>query len=117
VGIDLKVMASYFRERATEFLPTATVRFERDIGLFAQLTRDAVPCLVRPLPQGMKVGCYDDDGLHFVDADRQGEPLTFATPADLRRLHVAHDIDGWNTAVLAFLRALPTESRVVLYWC
>lgn len=66
MGIDLKVMASCFRERRDEFLPTATLRFDRDDGIFSQLTLEASPCLVRQLPQGLKVGCYEDSGLAFT---------------------------------------------------
>jgi hypothetical protein len=117
VGIDLKVLASHLRERRGEMLPTATLRFERDARLFAQLALDATPSLVRPLPAGLKVGSYEDDGLVFVDADRQGQSLTFTTPADLRRLVVPDDITPWNAAVLAFLLALPPDARVILYWC
>ncbi len=58
MGIDLKAMASYFRERRGEFLPTATLRFERDSRLFARLAVESVPCLVRRLPDELKAGCY-----------------------------------------------------------
>jgi hypothetical protein len=88
VGIDLKVMASHFREVRGEFLPTATLRFERDPGLFARLAQGASPSLVRPLPAGLKVGLCEDQGLTFADADRHGQRLTFTTPA-LLGPHVA----------------------------
>jgi hypothetical protein len=117
MGIDLKVMASHFRELRGELLPTATVRFERDHQLLAQLAPDATPALARPLPQGLKVGSYEDGGLTFVETDRHGQPLTFVTPTDLRRLVVPEDITPWNAAVLAFLLALPRDTRIVLYWC
>ena len=117
MGIDLKALATCFRETRGEFLPTATLRFERDYRLFAQLVPDATPSLVRPLPPGLKAGTYEDDGLVFTEADRQGRPLTFTTPADLRRLDVPPDLGAWNRAVLAFLLALPEEARIVLYWC
>ena len=117
MGLDLKVLATHFRERRGEFLPTATLRFERDHRLFAQLAPDATPSLVRPLPSGLKAGTYEDDGLVFTETDRQGRPLTFTTPADLRRLVLPEDIAAWNRAVLAFLLALPQDARIVLYWC
>jgi hypothetical protein len=116
VGIDLEVMASHFRERRGEFLPTATLRFDRDSGLFGQLDPQATPCLVRPLPEGLKVGRYEDQGLTFTEVDRSGQPLTFTTSADLRRLRVPDDVAPWNRAVLAFLLALPSDTRIVLYW-
>jgi hypothetical protein len=60
VGTDLKVMSSYFRERRGELLPTTTLRFERDVGLFRRLSPDATPRLVHPLLEGLKVSCYED---------------------------------------------------------
>ncbi len=117
MGVDLKVLASHFRERRGEFLATAALRFDRDAALLAQLAPDAEPCLTHPLPAGLKVGHYEDEGLRWDDADRQGRPLTFTTPADLRRLRLPADLAPWNMAVLAFLLALPPEARVVLYWC
>jgi hypothetical protein len=56
MGLDLTVMASHFRDRRGEMLPTATLRFDRDATLFAQLAADATPCLVRPLPEGCRWG-------------------------------------------------------------
>src|SRR5262245_35556807 len=88
MGIDLQVFASRFRERRGEFLATATLRFDRDSGLFAQLSPDAEPRLTQPLPADLKVGHYEDDGLRWDETDRQGRPLTFTTPADLRRLRL-----------------------------
>jgi hypothetical protein len=72
---------------------------------------------VRPLPDGLKVGHYEDDGLKWDVADRHGQPLTYTTPAELRRLRVSDDIEPWNHAVLTFLQALPPDARIVLYWC
>lgn len=117
MGIDLKVLATHFRERGGEFLPTATLRFERDPCLLTQLAPDATPTLVRPLPVGLKVGTYEDEGLAFVEVDRRGQPLTFTTSTELRCLQVPDDVGSWNRAVLAFLFALPSDTRIVLYWC
>jgi hypothetical protein len=117
MGIDLKVLASHFRERGGEILSTAALRFDRDPALLGQLAPEAEPCLVRPLPAGLKVGHYEDEGLKWDAADRYGAPLTFTTPGDLRRLRLPDDLSPWNRAVLAFLLALPTDARIVLYWC
>lgn len=117
MGLDLTVMASHLRERRGELLPTATLRFDRDARLFAQLAADATPALVRPLPEGLTVGCYEDAGLRFTDTDRYGNRLSWLTPEELRRLAVPDDTAPWNRAILAFLLALPPGDRIVLYWC
>jgi hypothetical protein len=112
MGFDLKVLATHFRERNGEFLTTASLRLDRDARLQAQLSAAA-----RPLPEGLKVGHYVDDGLRFETTDGYGKPLTFTTPADLGALRLSPDTCQWNRAVVAFLLALPPESRIVLYWC
>lgn len=112
MGIDLKVMASSFRERRGELLATATLRFERDPILFGRLSQ-----LSRPLPDGLKVGSYEDEGLTYTDVDRRGNRLTFCTPADVAALDAVAEGGEWNRAIFAFLRALPSDTRVVLYWC
>jgi hypothetical protein len=117
MGIDLEVMASHFRERRGEFLPTATLRLDRDPRLLGQLDPQASPCLVYPLPAGLKVGRYEDQGLIQTATDRYGKPLTFTTSADIRQLRVPDDVSPWNRAVLAFLLTLPPDTRIVLYWC
>lgn len=117
MGIDLKILASNFRERRGELLATASVRLDRDPRLLALFSKDAVPCLVQPLPQGLKAGHYEDEGLKFDENDRYGKPLTFTTPGQLKNLPPIDEISDWNRAALAFLLALPPETRIVLYWC
>jgi hypothetical protein len=63
------------------------------------------------------VGRSEDQGLIFTDVDRRGQPLTYTTPTDLRNLRMPDDLAPWNTAVLAFLLALPSDTRIILYWC
>ncbi len=117
MGLDLTAMASHFRERRDEMLPTAVLRFDRDTALLAQLAGDATPRLVQPLPDGLKVGCYEDEGLRFTDTDRYGNKLTYTTSADLAALRVTEEMTQWNRAIIAFLLSLPPENRIVLYWC
>ena len=117
MGIDLQLLTSNFRERRGEILATATLRFDRDQRLLGQLTKEASPCLVHLLPDGLKVGHYEDQGLIFATTDRYGQPLTYTTSADVRRLEVPEDIEPWNRAILAFLTALPPDTRIVLFWC
>jgi hypothetical protein len=117
MGVDLKMLASHYRERRGEFLATATLRLDRDTGLFAQLALNANPCLVHQLPAGLKVGHCEEEGLKWEEVDRHGVPLTFTTPSDLQRLQVPADLSSWNRAMLAFLLTLPPDARIVLYWC
>lgn len=117
MGLDLKVMVSNFRERRGEMLPTAVLRFDRDVGLFCQLGPDSQPPLALQLPNGLVVGDYGDDGLKYVSNDARGNALTYTTPQALQQLRVPPDTAPWNRAILAFLLALPPDTRVVLFWC
>ena len=117
MGLDLTVMTSHFRDRRGEMLPTAALRFDRDERLFAQLAADATPCLVHRLPDGLTVGIHEDAGLRYSAVDRYEQPLTFSTPAELRRLVIPDGTAAWNRAIVSFLAALPDDTRVVLYWC
>ncbi len=85
--------------------------------MFAQSVSAAAPLLVRPLPDGLTVGCDEDEGLRYTNADRYGNRLTFTTPADLGGPIVPDDSVPWNRARLAFVLALPPDSRIVLFWC
>jgi hypothetical protein len=116
MGLDLTALASHFRERRGELLPTATLRFDRDSGLFAQLELDSRPSLVRPLPEGLRVGCYEDEGLRYTDVDSLGNRLTWTTSDHLRSLVITDDLAPWNRAILSFLLALPSDLRIVLFW-
>jgi hypothetical protein len=117
MGIDLKILASNFREHGGELCATAKIRFDRDGRVLALFSREATPCVVRPLPDGLKIVHEEQDGLKQDDKDRYGEPLTFTTSELLDELPAIEDISQWNRAVLAFLFSLPPETKIVLYWC
>ena len=117
MGIDLKILASNFRERRGELLSTASLRIDRDPRLLALFTTEAIPCLVTAIPEGLKVGHYEDDGLKFAETDRYGQRLTFTTPEQLHSIQTIDDLSEWNRAVLAFLLTLPAGTKIVLYWC
>ena len=117
MGIDLKMLASNFRERRGEVLSTASIRLDRDPRLLSLFSKDARPCLVSALPAGVKVGHYEDDGLKFDENDRHGQPLTFTTPEQLHSLRTLDGISEWNQAALAFALALPPGTRIILFWC
>src|SRR5262245_41412283 len=117
MGIDLKILASNLRERGGEWLSTASLRLDRDPRLLSLLSKDSVPCLVKSLPAGLKIGHYEEEGLRFSDKDRYGHELTFTTPEQLGALREVNEISDWNRAVIAFLLGLPPGSRIVLFWC
>ena len=117
MGIDLRVLASHFREHRGEMLATAEIRLDRDPRLLSVFSKNAVPCIVQPIPEGLKVGQHTEKGLVYAENDSYGNRLTFTTSKELKSLRVVENLTDWNRAALAFLLSLPPETRIVLYWC
>src|SRR5262245_17563083 len=117
MGIDLKILASNFRERDGHLLATASIRADRDPRLLSIFSTQATACIVKPLPDGLTVGHDEDAGLRFDDKDRYGRPLTFTTPQQLQAFRDIEEINQWNRAIISFLVALPPDTKIVLYWC
>lgn len=78
-------------------------------GLFERMKLEAIP-----LPNG--ADWYCDQGLEHYKEDPYGDPLTWLTAHTLVRLLSAVPLHGWDMATLAFLKALPPSTRVVLWW-
>lgn len=70
------------------------------------------------IPLTCGVDWYDDDGIETRHTDPYGNSLTFMTAHTITR-HLAWAIlpTAYDKAVLAFVSALPPETRVVLWWC
>lgn len=117
MGIDLRVLASNFREHGGEMHATAQIRLDRDRRLLSVFSPQAEPCIVQPVPEGFKVGLHTDEGVKITENDGYGKPLTFTTPEQMRVVGEIEELTDWNRAALAFLLKLPPGSRIVLYWC
>lgn len=106
-----------------------TLAFERYAGLSGPILcaeqhrldwqdRDAFSLLMAeaiPLPHG--VDWSDDEGIKTRHTDPYGTPLTFVSAHTLaRHLASASLPTAYDKAVLAFVSALPPETRVVLWW-
>lgn len=117
MGIDLKILASNFRERRGEIHATAEIRLDRDPRVLSIFSKQADPCVVEQLPDGLKVSLHTDDGLKLTEKDSYGQPLTFTTSDKLKTLPAIEEIGEWNRAALAFLLTLPPDTKIVLYWC
>lgn len=81
----------------------------QDYDAFDRIKAEAVP-----LSNG--IDWYDDDGLEERRDDQYGEPLTFLPAHAVARHLSAAPLRCWDAAVLAFVKALPPDSRVVLWW-
>ena len=122
MGIDLKLLASNFRERPDRVLTTAAIRLDRDPRVLSLFYPDSDPSIVQPMPEGLKVGHFEDGGLQYDDKDRYGEALTYTTSEKVEQVAVKlkdhiDEISRWNRAALAFIVSLPPETKIILYWC
>lgn len=82
----------------------------QDHGLFLRIKAEAVP-----LPWGVQ--WYGDEGLEDLKQDNYGQPLT-SISAHRLAIHLgAAPLRGFDAATLAYLKALPPATSVVLWWC
>jgi hypothetical protein len=124
MGLDLKLLP--IRHHEPPFAPTwyafNILQLERDYELFSQFTeigRGYPPPHIptEPLPAGLRVWTYQDEGAEEQDTDAYDERLTFTRGLHLRALRLPEDATPWNRAVVAFLREVPEAVPVVLWWC
>lgn len=81
----------------------------QDYALFERMKAEATP-----LPEGLQ--WYGDEGIEECADDPYGKKLTFLTAYAVARHLSGVNLQGWTAAVLAFLNALPADTRVVLWW-
>jgi hypothetical protein len=81
----------------------------QDYEAFDRLKADAIP-----FQNG--VDWYDDDGLRHTTTDDYGDTLTYVAAHTLTKHLSVVQLRGWDAAVLAFLKALPPDTKVVLWW-
>lgn len=94
---------------------------ERDHEVFGQITgcprgENSVTIPVHPLPPGVDVWTYHDEGIEKSREDRYGVELTFAYAKDLKKLHMPDTKPSMDLAIKAFIDALPDETPIILYW-
>jgi len=87
-----------------------SLRLDRDYDLFGRLracpSREAIP-----------VDVHTDDGWRRTTTDPYGDPVRYALAGDLAAVLPADvSTSPWNDAVIAFVRALPADVPVYLWW-
>lgn len=119
MGAELTLFALDGREslRETRAWTVNGLTLQRDNRVFAQLSDvfDEVPTVITPrqIPPYMTCVMLTERGREESTTDRMGCPLTFVFAGELSRLQV-NGTD--NTAVMAWIRALPEDTPIILYW-
>lgn len=56
---------------------------------------------------------YDDEGIESAKVDGYDDPLKYVEAQHFANIHSDNQ---WNEAILTFLRSLPPQMPIVLYW-
>ena len=75
----------------------------------------ALDLIAFPLKGGVH-WLHDEEGSTLDAEDGYGNPITFVLAGHLAPKLEACAADPWDKAVVAFVSALPVETRVVLRW-
>ena len=85
-------------------------------GGFSRDRQEALAALATPLGRPLYV--YEDGGLRATSEDPYGTPLTFITAHMLWRSKLLRHSDTrpWDNAIDEFVRLLPPDTRIILWW-
>jgi hypothetical protein len=68
-------------------------------------------------PLGTPAEVYRDSGVKKVKDALNGDPLTFVYPAQVREAYKGFTGMDWRTkAALAYMKKLPHDKKIVLWW-
>ena len=125
MGIDLTVCPVKW-DNTTWWLLHERLGFNRNYELFAQMgmggVEDEDGNLLQsvfedsPIPEGVRVEWYGDEGIEIRTTNPYGEPLTFVRAKEFRKVKTDKTIGKWNLSIIKFLQGLPAETPVVLWW-
>jgi len=130
MGLDLTIYPLRDRRALSDQNPLCHERLnlDADYQIFGQLIdmgdqlrseRPDIPkptIRVYPLPPGMWIRVYEDEGIAQRHDDAYGEGLTFAYAGDMAKLSMPTDATAKNRAVKAFIDALPEDTPIILFW-
>ena len=105
---------------ATWWLAYSRLRIYRDYELFSQIAgyRGDAKQVVYPrfVNQSVRVQWYTDEGIEDITENAHGEPLTFVTPADCKKIDI-NLVNPANIPYIKMLAELHEDTAILLYWC
>ena len=113
MGLDLTLVPERWAPRGRPILGYCRVDLQgRDHHIYAEIAKRAVPLLPEVLLW------YGDDGIEERTDDPHGKPLTFVNATDLGSILYRHRLkfNQWDKAVMYFVRQLPADNRIILWW-
>ena len=122
MGMDLTVAPIRHYENNNWWLAHTRIDFERNYEIFAQISgehgRDKSAQVLQPipLPPTVKFDWYEDSGLLTRIEDSYGGKLTYVVANDFHTVYIPANTGIWNRRLIEFLRGLPAQMPVVLWW-
>nr|MBI4156163.1 hypothetical protein [Candidatus Woesearchaeota archaeon] len=128
MGLDLTIIPlSHGRALSGSILGYDSLNFVRDYRIFAQIAdvdgKSAIPegdieaiVCTYPLPPGVKVGIYGDNGIRHTRKNPYGEEMVYATAREMRKLSLPEDVSPSNKAIMAYIKALQRDTPIILEW-
>jgi hypothetical protein len=125
VGLDLTLLPKRHPSINDWILCHDRLSLDSDYDLFARLGHPRFEGEGRRVtphptpPEWTKIQVYGDDGIEVMTTDAYGNPLTFLYAReffDTGAWPWMTESSDWNVAVREFVRALPRETPVILWW-
>lgn len=114
MGLDLTLVPNRYPQIGGWFLAYDRISLDRQYALFDAI-RDQVDTF--PLEDDTRFQWYGDEGLEDVREDPYGSPLRWCFAKDLSKIRLSvEDLSAWNRGVVAFVRSLPPDTKIVLWW-
>jgi len=110
MGINLTLAIDRYSNSGAMHCSQRTRLDWQDYDAFKRICGEAIP-----LTSG--VHWYGDEGIEHRHTDQYGEPLTYMAAHTIARHLGDAKLSKWDAATLAYLQAIPPETRVVLWWC
>jgi hypothetical protein len=115
MGVDLTLMPLLEKDY---WVSHALIRLERRRALWPKIEALGARPVPEPLTCFQGVGPDGDPAYGEITQDPYGQPLTWLPAGELATLHDDETVqDNWlNQAAWAYLRQMPPDWPVVLYW-
>ena len=111
MGLDLRIYPEYGKNTNSSF---SMLDFDRDSHLFNEIS-------VLGEDKAIEVGrvglsCYNDKGFSKIEYDAYGNRLKSVYAYELASIMDSCGVEYTNRAISEYLRYLPKETQIFLYW-
>jgi len=112
MGIDLTLVVEAYIKDDDYPLAYERLRTDRNYDLHDSIKQ----CGVVEFRKGRKLHWYNDEGLEYTDEDYYGERLTSTRAKLVADAMAKHKLTPKNNAVMQYMKALPPDTEIFLWW-